>query len=47
MLFRSVRTFQGIGEDADQWGTGGDVREAMMPVMSNDPDRGLWTSSPV
>ena len=42
-----VRTFQGIGEDADQWGTGGDVREAMMPVMSNDPDRGLWTSSPV
>ena len=42
-----VRTFEGTGEDADQWGTGGDVREAMLPAMANDPDRGVWASSPV
>lgn len=42
-----VRTFEATDEAADQWGTGGRVTERMIPTMFNEPDRGLWTSSPV
>ena len=42
-----VRTFEATDEAADQWGTGGKVTEAMIPTMFNEPDRGLWTTSPV
>jgi hypothetical protein len=28
-------------------GTGGLITEATIPVVFNDPDRGLWNSSPV
>jgi catechol 2,3-dioxygenase-like lactoylglutathione lyase family enzyme len=41
------RRFEATPEGADQWGTGGLITEAMIPAMFNDPDRGLWNSSPV
>jgi hypothetical protein len=41
------RTFRATLDDADQWCTGGLITEQMIPAMFNDPDPGLWTSSPV
>ena len=41
------RRFEATPEGADQWGTGGLITEAMIPAMFNDPDRGLWNTSPV
>lgn len=41
------RRFETTPEAADQWGTGGSMGEKMVPAMLNEPDRGLWTPSPV
>ncbi|MDT7566891.1 MAG: hypothetical protein QOC67_5140 [Pseudonocardiales bacterium] len=41
------RTFTASPEQADQWGTGGLITEAMIPAMFNEPDKGLWTPAPV
>ena len=41
------RTFAMTPDQADQWGTGGLITEQMIPAMFNDPDPGLWSSSPV
>jgi len=41
------RVFEATPEGADQWGTGGLITEAMIPAMFNDPDKGLWNSSPI
>jgi catechol 2,3-dioxygenase-like lactoylglutathione lyase family enzyme len=34
-------------ESQDQWGTAGPINPNMMAAQANDPDTGLWTSSPV
>ena len=41
------RTFSTAPEQADQWGTGGSMLEEMVPAMLNEPDKGLWTPSPM
>ncbi|MEO3827755.1 VOC family protein [Actinomadura sp. B10D3] len=41
------RVFKATPEEADQWGTGGLITDAMIPAMFNDPDKGLWTPAPV
>ena len=41
------RRFEATPEAADQWGTGGLITDAMIPAMFNDPDKGLWTPSPL
>jgi catechol 2,3-dioxygenase-like lactoylglutathione lyase family enzyme len=44
---RPPRVFSATPEASDQWGTGGSITEAFVPVMSNDVDKGLWTPAPV
>ena len=41
------RRFESNPEAADQWGTGGLITDAMIPAMFNEPDKGLWTPSPL
>lgn len=41
------RRFEATPEAADQWGTGGLITDAMIPAMFNEPDKGLWTPSPI
>lgn len=42
-----VRTFAMTPEASDQWGTGGLPTDKLIPTMFNEPDSGLWKSSPV
>lgn len=41
------RVFEINEENSDQWGTANPITEVMIPAQFNDPDRGLWTPSPV
>ncbi|MFG2371815.1 VOC family protein [Streptomyces sp. NPDC048504] len=41
------RRFEATPEAADHWGTGGLITDAMIPAMFNEPDKGLWTPSPI
>ncbi|MEW1737961.1 VOC family protein [Nocardia beijingensis] len=40
------RRFEATPEASDQWGTAGAIEE-MIPAMLNEPDKGLWTTSPL
>jgi catechol 2,3-dioxygenase-like lactoylglutathione lyase family enzyme len=41
------RVLSATPEAADQWGTAGSMQEQMVPAMLNDPDKGLWTPTPI
>jgi catechol 2,3-dioxygenase-like lactoylglutathione lyase family enzyme len=41
------RVFEISDENSDQWGTANPIDEVMIPAQFNDPDQGLWRSSPV
>ncbi len=41
------RVWVATPEEADQWGTSNPITEQMIPAMFNDPDRGVWTGSPI
>ncbi|WP_426243600.1 VOC family protein [Nocardioides sp. LHG3406-4] len=41
------RVFEINDENSDQWGTANPITEVMIPAQFNDPDQGLWTTSPV
>jgi catechol 2,3-dioxygenase-like lactoylglutathione lyase family enzyme len=41
------RLLSATPETADQWGTAGSMQEEMVPAMFNEPDKGLWTPSPI
>jgi catechol 2,3-dioxygenase-like lactoylglutathione lyase family enzyme len=43
----TVRRFETTDEGQEQWGTGGQPTDHMIPVMFNKPDQGLWKSPPV
>ncbi|MFW3171788.1 VOC family protein [Geodermatophilus sp. CPCC 206100] len=41
------RVFEINDENSDQWGTANPIDEVFIPAQFNDPDQGLWHSSPV
>ena len=41
------KVYQMTPEGSDRWGTANDITEYMVPAMFNQPDTGLWQSSPV
>jgi len=41
------RVWESTREQSDHWGTANDITEHLIPAMFNEPDPGVWQSSPI